>query len=33
MSMRGTLARDVTPFLQTLLEHRLVRVINPGDER
>jgi hypothetical protein len=29
----GTLARDVTPFLQTLLEHRLVRVINPGDER
>ena len=28
-----TLARDVTPFLQTLVEHRLVRVIDPGDVR
>jgi hypothetical protein len=26
-----TLARDVTPFLQILVEHRLVRVIDPGD--
>jgi hypothetical protein len=24
-----SLARDVTPFLQTLLEHRLVRLIDP----
>jgi Coenzyme PQQ synthesis protein D (PqqD) len=28
-----TLARDVTPFLQTLVEQRLVRVIDPGDVR
>lgn len=28
-----TLARDVTPFLQTLVEHRLVRVIDPGEAR
>jgi hypothetical protein len=28
-----TLARDVTPFLQTLLEQRLVRVIDSGDVR
>jgi Coenzyme PQQ synthesis protein D (PqqD) len=28
-----TLARDVTPFLQTLVEHRLVRVIDPGQVR
>jgi Coenzyme PQQ synthesis protein D (PqqD) len=27
------LARDVTPFLQTLVEHRLVRVVDPGDVR
>jgi hypothetical protein len=27
------LARDVTPFLQTLVEHRLVRVIDPADVR
>jgi len=26
-----TLACDVTPFLQTLVEHRLVRVIDPGE--
>lgn len=26
---RQTVARDVTPFLQTLVEHRLVRVIDP----
>lgn len=25
-----TIVRDVTPFLQTLIEHRLVRVIDPG---
>jgi len=25
------LASDVTPFLQTLVEQRLVRVIDPGD--
>ncbi len=25
------LARDVTPFLQTLIEHRLIRVIAPGE--
>jgi hypothetical protein len=24
-----TLARDVTPFLQTLVEQRLIRVIGP----
>jgi hypothetical protein len=28
-----TLARDVTPFLQTLVEHRLVRESDPGDGR
>jgi hypothetical protein len=28
-----TLARDVTPFLQTLVEDRLVRVIDPGQVR
>lgn len=28
-----TLARDVTPFLQTLVENRLLRVIDPGDVR
>ena len=28
-----TLARDVTPFLQQLVEHRLVRVINSGEGR
>lgn len=28
-----TLARDVTPFLQTLVENRLVRVIDPGEVR
>ncbi|HEY2426783.1 MAG TPA: PqqD family protein [Pseudolabrys sp.] len=28
-----SLSRDVTPFLQTLLEHRLVHEINPGDEQ
>jgi len=28
-----TLARDVTPFLQTLVENRLVRVVEPGDVR
>lgn len=28
-----TIVRDVTPFLQTLLEHRLVRVIDPGEAR
>jgi hypothetical protein len=27
------LARDVTPFLQTLVEQRLVRVIDPSDVR
>jgi hypothetical protein len=26
-----TLTRDVTPFLQTLVAHRLLRVIDPGD--
>jgi Coenzyme PQQ synthesis protein D (PqqD) len=25
-----TLARDVAPFLQSLIEHRLVRLIDPG---
>jgi hypothetical protein len=28
-----TLVRDVTPFLQTLIEHRLVRVIGHGELR
>jgi Coenzyme PQQ synthesis protein D (PqqD) len=28
-----TLARDVTPFLQTLLEQKLVRVIEPDETR
>jgi hypothetical protein len=28
-----TLLRDVAPFLQTLIEDRLVRVIDPGDVR
>ena len=28
-----TLAREVTPFLQTLVEHRLVRVIDSGETR
>jgi ActR/RegA family two-component response regulator len=28
-----TLVRDVTPFLQTLLEFRLVRTIDPGELR
>ena len=28
-----TLARDVTPFLQTLIDERLVRLIEPGDAR
>jgi coenzyme PQQ synthesis protein D (PqqD) len=28
-----TLTRDVTPFLQTLIEHRLVRVIERGEVR
>jgi Coenzyme PQQ synthesis protein D (PqqD) len=28
-----TLAREVTPFLQTLVEQRLVRVIDPGEVR
>jgi hypothetical protein len=27
------LARDVTPFLQTLIDNRLVRVIDPGEAR
>jgi Coenzyme PQQ synthesis protein D (PqqD) len=27
------LSHDVTPFLQTLIERRLVRVIDPGDVR
>jgi Coenzyme PQQ synthesis protein D (PqqD) len=26
-----TLARDVTPFLQTLIENHLVRLVEPGD--
>jgi hypothetical protein len=30
---RATLARDVTPFLKALLEHRLVRLIDSGDGR
>ena len=25
-----TIARDVTPFLQTLVDHRLLRVVDPG---
>ncbi len=28
-----TIARDVAPFLQTLVENRLARVIDPGDGR
>jgi hypothetical protein len=28
-----TLARDVTPFLQSLIEQRLVRVVDPGAVR
>lgn len=28
-----TLARDVTPFLEKLLEHRLIRVRDPGEGR
>jgi hypothetical protein len=28
-----TLARDVTPFLQTLVEHRLIRVLIPEEMR
>jgi hypothetical protein len=28
-----TFARDVAPFLQTLVEHQLVRVIDPGQVR
>ena len=28
-----TMIRDVTPFLQTLIERRLVRVVNPGESR
>lgn len=28
-----TLARDVTPFLQKLVENRLVRVLGPGEAR
>jgi coenzyme PQQ synthesis protein D (PqqD) len=28
-----TLVRDVTPFLQTLVEERLVRMIAPGEIR
>jgi hypothetical protein len=28
-----TLARDVTPFLQSLVENRLVRMISPGQGR
>jgi hypothetical protein len=27
-----TVVRDVTPFLQTLIDHRLVRVIDPRKE-
>jgi Coenzyme PQQ synthesis protein D (PqqD) len=27
----ATVARDVTPFLETLVEHRLVRLIGPGE--
>jgi hypothetical protein len=29
---RATLVRDVTPFLQTLVAYRLVRVIDPDEE-
>jgi len=29
----NTFTRDVTPFLQTLIEHRLVSVLDPGDMR
>ena len=28
-----TLIRDVTPFLQTLIDYRLVRMIDPGEAR
>ena len=28
-----TLTRDVTPFLQTLVEHRLIRMLAPGEAR
>jgi len=28
-----TLVRDVTPFLQTLLDYKLVRTIDPGESR
>jgi hypothetical protein len=28
-----TLVRDVTPFLQTLLDYNLVRTIDPGEQR
>jgi Coenzyme PQQ synthesis protein D (PqqD) len=28
-----TVARDVTPFLQTLVDHRLVRMIDPRQKR
>ena len=28
-----TLVRDVTPFLQTLVEQRLVRLVDPGNVR
>ena len=28
-----TLIRDVTPFLQTLIDYRLVRMIDPGETR
>jgi hypothetical protein len=27
-----TIARDVTPFLQTLVDHRLVRVVDPANK-
>jgi hypothetical protein len=29
----ATLSRDVTPFLQTLIENRLVRLVDPGGAR
>jgi Coenzyme PQQ synthesis protein D (PqqD) len=28
-----TVSRDVIPFLQTLIERRLIRVVDPGDTR
>ena len=28
-----TLIRDVTPFLQSLVDHRLVQMIDPGETR